>query len=69
MLHGEAPNRSVQLALIRAEFEALSPLLDSTGRLERLIAPLFLFEQGFLYRISTSASIWSDTGITTTNSF
>jgi Fic family protein len=49
-LHGDAPDRLVQLAILHAEFEAIHPFLDGNGRLGRLIVPLFLFAQGLLSR-------------------
>ncbi len=49
-LHGDAPDKLVQLAVLHAEFEAIHPFLDGNGRLGRLIVPLFLFSQGLLSR-------------------
>ena len=47
-LHGDAPDRLVQLAVLHAEFEALHPFLDGNGRLGRMLVPLFLAEHGLL---------------------
>jgi Fic family protein len=47
-LHGDAPDRLVQLAVLHAEFEALHPFLDGNGRLGRMLVPLFLAQQGLL---------------------
>src|SRR5690606_30534808 len=47
-LHGDAPDRLVQLAVAHAEFEAIHPFLDGNGRLGRLLVPLFLVEKGLL---------------------
>jgi len=47
-VHGEAPDKLVQLALLHAEFEALHPFLDGNGRLGRMFVPLFLFSVGLL---------------------
>lgn len=47
-IHGDAPDRLVQLAVVHAEFEALHPFLDGNGRLGRMIVPLFLVEKGLL---------------------
>lgn len=49
-LHGDAPDRLVQLAIVHAEFEAIHPFLDGNGRLGRLIVPLFLYANGLLSR-------------------
>lgn len=51
-IHGDAPDKLVQLAIIHAEFEAIHPFLDGNGRLGRLIIPLFLHSQGILSRPS-----------------
>jgi Fic family protein len=47
-LHGDAPDRLVQLALVHAEFEAIHPFLDGNGRMGRLLVPLFLHAHGLL---------------------
>lgn len=47
-MHGEAPDRLTQLALLHAEFEALHPFLDGNGRLGRMLVPLFLFQFGLI---------------------
>ena len=47
-LHATAPDLLVQLAIAHAEFEAIHPFLDGTGRLGRLIVPLFLRTKGLL---------------------
>jgi Fic family protein len=48
-LHGEAPDRLVQLAVVHAEFESLHPFLDGNGRVGRMLVPLFLFERKLLH--------------------
>lgn len=47
-MHGTAPDRLVQLAILHAEFEAIHPFLDGNGRLGRLLIPLFLKFSGML---------------------
>ena len=47
-LHGDAPDRLVQLAILHAEFEALHPFLDGNGRLGRMLVPLFLWRSGLI---------------------
>lgn len=47
-IHGDAPDRLVQLAIVHAEFEAIHPFLDGNGRIGRLIIPLFLYAHGLL---------------------
>lgn len=47
-LHGSAPDKLVQLAILHAEFEAVHPFLDGNGRLGRLLVPLFLVDKGLL---------------------
>ena len=47
-LHGDAPDRLVQLAILHAEFEALHPFLDGNGRLGRMLVPLFLWQIGLI---------------------
>jgi len=48
-LHSETPDRLVQLAIAHVEFEALHPFLDGTGRLGRMLVPLFLYEKKLLH--------------------
>ena len=47
-LHGETPDRLVQLAILHAEFEAIHPFLDGNGRLGRMLVPLFLWQHGLI---------------------
>ena len=47
-LHGDAPDRLVQLAIIHAEFEALHPFLDGNGRVGRMLVPLFMSQVGMI---------------------
>ena len=47
-IHGDAPDRLVQLAVLHAEFEALHPFLDGNGRLGRMLVPLFLWQFGLI---------------------
>jgi len=47
-LHGDEPDRLVQLAILHAEFEALHPFLDGNGRLGRILIPLFLWQRGII---------------------
>lgn len=47
-LHGEAPDKLVQLAILHAEFEAIHPFLDGNGRVGRLLVPLFLVDSKLL---------------------
>jgi Fic family protein len=47
-LHGTAPDKLVQLAILHAEFEAIHPFLDGNGRLGRLLVPLFLVDKQLL---------------------
>ena len=47
-LHGEAPDRLAQLAVLHAEFEALHPFLDGNGRLGRMLVPLYLWQCGLI---------------------
>lgn len=44
-LHAETPDKLVQLAVAHAEFESLHPFLDGNGRVGRMLAPLFLWQQ------------------------
>ena len=47
-IHGDAPDRLVQLAVLHAEFEALHPFLDGNGRLGRMLVPLFLWQHNLI---------------------
>jgi Fic family protein len=47
-LHGDAPDRLVQLAILHAEFEALHPFLDGNGRVGRMLVPLFMSQVGMI---------------------
>ncbi|HEY3278708.1 MAG TPA: Fic/DOC family N-terminal domain-containing protein [Syntrophorhabdaceae bacterium] len=47
-IHGDAPDKLVQLAILHAEFEALHPFLDGNGRLGRMLIPLFLSQSGLI---------------------
>lgn len=47
-LHGAAPDKLVQLAILHAEFEAVHPFLDGNGRIGRLLVPLFLVDRKLL---------------------
>jgi len=47
-VHAKAPDLLVQLAILHAEFEAIHPFLHGTGRLGRLLIPLFLKSKGLL---------------------
>jgi Fic family protein len=46
--HSDEPDRLVQLAIVKAQFELIHPFLDGNGRLGRMLIPLFLFEKGLL---------------------
>ena len=49
-IHGDAPDKLVQLAVVHAEFEAIHPFLDGNGRLGRLLVPIFMVSKGLLAR-------------------
>ena len=49
-IHETVPDRLVQLAILYAEFEALHPFAEGNGRLGRMLAPLFLWQQGMVRR-------------------
>ncbi len=49
-IHGDVPDRVVQLAILHAEFEALHPFLDGNGRLGRMLVPLFMWQMGLIQR-------------------
>lgn len=59
-IHGDAPDRLVQLAIVHAEFEAIHPFLDGNGRLGRLMIPLFLVSKGLLSRPNFYLSAYFD---------
>lgn len=48
--HTDQPDRLVQLAILHAEFEALHPFLDGSGRLGRMLVPLFMWQMGLIHR-------------------
>lgn len=47
-LHADELDPLVQLAVAKAQFELIHPFLDGSGRLGRMLIPLFLFEKGLL---------------------
>lgn len=47
-IHEDAPDRLVQVAIVHAEFEALHPFLDGSGRLGRILIPLLLWQYGLI---------------------
>jgi len=47
-IHGQAPDKLIQLAILHAEFEALHPFLDGNGRIGRMFVPLFLYKAGLI---------------------
>ena len=49
-IHETVSDRLVQLAILYAEFEALHPFAEGNGRLGRMLAPLFLWQQGMVRR-------------------
>lgn len=49
-LHGDEPDRLIQLGVLHAEFEALHPFLDGNGRLGRMLVPLYLSERKLIHR-------------------
>ncbi len=57
-IHGETPDRLVQLAILHAEFEALHPFLDGNGRLGRMLVPLFLWQTGLIRAPIFPISAW-----------
>lgn len=57
-LHGDAPDRLVQLAILHAEFESLHPFLDGNGRLGRMLVPLFLWQKSLIHRPMFYISAW-----------
>lgn len=50
MIHSEAGDKLVTLAIAHAEFESIHPFLDGNGRLGRMLVPMYLFEHKIIHR-------------------
>lgn len=47
-IHGDSPDKLVQLGILHAEFEALHPFLDGNGRMGRMMVPLFMWQKNLI---------------------
>ena len=47
-IHGDAPDRLVQLAILHAEFEALHPFFGREWSVGRMLVPLFMWQRGLI---------------------